>query len=114
MVKKGKIAEKALEEKLEGEETEHVPPESTPGGHAEDLSQDDDALERAQDLGLHTEETPNDVDDQPTLEDEAEEAREARQLPPQLAKEKNKGKEDTWKGLSPFQAFLKKLGIKHK
>jgi hypothetical protein len=41
-------------------------------------------------------------------------AEKARQLPPQLAKEKNKGKEDTWKGLSPFQAFLKKLGIKHK
>ncbi len=114
MVKKGKIAEEALEERLEGEEEKHVPPEATPGGHAEGLDQDDDALERAQDLGLHTEETPNDVDDQPTLDDEAEEAREARELPSHLVEDKEVEKEETWKGLSPFQAFLKKLGIKHK
>lgn len=112
MVKKGKLAKQAIEEKKESEERKELEGESTPGGHAQGLETDDSALERAQKLGLHTEETFEEVDKEPTLADEAREAIEDRELPPELSEENVEEEKETWRDLSPFQAFLEKLGIK--
>jgi hypothetical protein len=83
MVKKGKIAKQAIEDKLEKKKKQRFEGESTPGGHAQGLETDDNVRDQAEDLGLR-------------------------------AEEEVEKKKETWKGLSPFQAFLKKLGIKRK